>query len=316
MATLSALIGQTVGTNGELHVVRLLGAGAMGEVFEGVDRDGRRAAIKFLNDRCASDPHVRARFRREVEISIRVDSPYVARIVMVGDHEGRPWIAFEFLDGEPLDVRLRRVRTLWPEEARWVVAHVLEGLRAAHALGVIHRDIKPANIFLEAGVDRARVLDFGISKIEKRRAGSASSNLTGADTTLGTLEYMSPEQLRNASDVDGKTDLYAVGVTAFRALTGRLPFDGRTKMEIVAFKYDRPPLSLALATGAAWPDAFEAFFVSALARDPSVRISSANEMLARWRSLFSDKIDAALGDSSPQSAPGSVDSATDVGVTK
>ncbi len=275
-----SLIGRAVG-EGAYRIESFIGRGGMGEVYVGVDEDGDRVAIKFLSEGLLENEEVRARFRREARIAAEIESPFVAQIAMAGVNHDRPWIAFELLEGESLEARLHREKKLTFATVSRIIDNVLEGLRAAHAVGVIHRDIKPGNIFLER--DRACVLDFGISKVVSLAHNMTSTGLTGIDVALGTPAYMSPEQLVSARDVDARTDVYAVGVVAFRALAGVLPFTGRTKMELLAFKQNREARSLQAVTATEWPAEIEEFFASTLRRQRAERLSTIDATLAAWR---------------------------------
>src|SRR5262249_5334026 len=169
-----------------------------------------------------------------------------------------------------------------------IIDDVLQGLVAAHTAGVVHRDLKPGNIFLERTgredrPDRAKILDFGISKLTRREDGEPT--LTAFDATLGSFAYMAPEQVRGAARAAERADIYAVGAVAFRALSGRLPFEGQTAAVLVAMKLDRNAPSLAEATGERWPAGIERFLERALERKREKRFATGAEALAAWRSI-------------------------------
>ncbi len=293
-----SLLGQVVG--GQYKVRRLIGSGGMGDVYEADGpKAGEKVALKILHERAAQDPDLVARFQREATIASQVKSPYVARILGAGkDRSGRLWIAFERLTGEPLDDRLRREHYLGFSEVAPIVDDSLQGLEAAHKAGVIHRDIKPANLFIEkrkltpreihAGEseERTRILDFGVSKIRSRgNKPKTEPSLTAFDATLGSFAYMAPEQVRGSARVDERADLYALGAVAFRALSGRLPFEGTNALTLIALKLDREPPSLASATGDEWPVVIERFLERMMARDRERRFETAGEALAAWRKV-------------------------------
>jgi serine/threonine protein kinase len=167
---------------------------------------------------------------------------------------------------------------------------VLLGLQAAHFAGVLHRDIKPANVFLERGEGgvRACILDFGASKYRPPAGTVTSQHLTTARETLGTINYMPPEQFKGAARVDARADLYAAGVVAFKLLTGTLPFLEGTRGAVMQAKVRGQPLSLEQATEAVWPQKLEGFLRCALARAPEERFQNARAMVTAWR----DAIDA------------------------
>jgi serine/threonine protein kinase len=262
---------------------RFLARGGMGEVYEAVDErsPGERVAIKVLHLEFARDAEWCGRFRREAEVATAIVSPYVARLWRAGkNREGRRWMAFELLVGESLDACLKREGRLPFAEVAWMLEHALRGLHAAHSAGVIHRDIKPGNLFVERDPRTLRVLDFGIAK--RIRIGTASSGLTGAETTLGTPSYMSPEQLVNPGAIDARADLYSVGLVAYRALAGRLPFDARNLGAIVEAKHAGDLPSLTRVSGVTWPDAVEGWLRTATATRAEDRFATAEAARSAW----------------------------------
>ncbi len=263
----------------------------MGEVWAASSPPGRRVALKVLLDKAARKPDLVARFEREARIAERIKSPFVCELVDCGrTAEGELYIAFELLQGESLADRLRRENDLPFSEVGSVVEDVLSGLVDAHAVGVIHRDLKPGNIFLEKFPDdteRAKVLDFGVSKVVRPAFGDERS-LTAFDATLGSFAYMAPEQVRGAARADERADIYAVGAVAFRALAGRLPFEGTTASMLLAAKLDQEAPSLSFATGVQWPAGIERFLARALARDRKARFANVAEALDAWRELAVD----------------------------
>jgi serine/threonine protein kinase len=283
------------------RVTRLLGRGGMGEVWSArSDRDGSEVAIKVLLARAAAKPDLVRRFEREARITGAIDSVYVCKLLDIGEStEGAPLLVFEHLRGESLADRLKREQYLPLSEVGPIVDDVLQGLVAAHAAGVVHRDLKPGNIFLERlgdaggpvsdaqGADvrheRAKILDFGISKLLRRE--EAEPTLTAFDATLGSFAYMAPEQIRGAARADERADLYAVGCVAFRALAGRLPFEAATAAALVAMKLDRPAPTLEMATSEKWPVGIERFLERALARRREERFATATEALSAWRAI-------------------------------
>ena len=278
---------------GDIHagytIVRLLGRGGMGEVWAAEGPDGERVAIKVLLARAAVKPDLVKRFEREARIASAIQSPYVCKLLDVGrTDEGNTLLVFEQLTGESLSERLKREQYLPLSEVGTILDDVLQGLAAAHASGVIHRDLKPGNIFMEhLGLpdrrERAKILDFGISKMNRSR--KEEPTLTAFDATLGSFAYMAPEQVRGAARADERADVYAVGSVAFRALAGRLPFEGSTAAVLVAMKLDRPAPSLAEATGEKWPSGVERFLERALDRQRENRFASALEALEAWRQI-------------------------------
>lgn len=291
-----SLVGTTLG--GVYKVRRLIGSGGMGEVYAAEGKSGERVAIKVLHDKAAQDKDLVARFHREAAIAAQVSSPHVAAILGAGkDRDGRLWIAFELLSGEGLDERLRREHYLSFAEVAPVVDDALQGLTAAHREGVVHRDIKPANLFIEKrrlsareiaddeSEERTRILDFGVSKIRAPKGQKSEPSLTAFDATLGSFAYMAPEQVRGSARVDERADLYALGAVAFRALSGRLPFEGQNALTLIALKLDREPPTLSSTTGDEWPASIERFLAKMMARERERRFANAPEALAAWRKV-------------------------------
>jgi serine/threonine protein kinase len=291
-----SLVGQSLG--GIYKMRRLIGSGGMGEVYAAEGRSGEKVAIKVLHDKAAQDKDLVARFHREAAIAAQIKSQHIANILGAGkDRDGRLWIAFELLSGEGLDERLRREQYLSFAEVAPIIDDALQGLAAAHRAGVIHRDIKPANLFIEKrrltareiaadeSEERTRILDFGVSKIRSPKGRHSEPSLTAFDATLGSFAYMAPEQVRGSARVDERADLYALGAVAFRALSGRLPFEGANALTLIALKLDREPPTLSATTGDEWPGSIERFLSKIMARDREKRFANAPEALAAWRKV-------------------------------
>jgi serine/threonine-protein kinase len=266
---------------GKYRLSRLLGRGGMGSVWEGLHEHlGTRVAVKFIDSEHVASDDVRQRFVNEARAAARLRSKHVVQIYDqgVGD-DGRPYIVMEFLGGEPLDSRLDRELRLAPSEVSRIVLHVARALSRAHESGIVHRDLKPENVFLvldeEDDTDIAKVVDFGIAKFTDKTASGSSSTRTGA--VLGTPQYMSPEQARGLRTVDHRTDLWALGVIVYRALTGVLPFKGEAVGDLlVNICTGEPPVPSSLVPDV--PLGFDAWVRRALAREPSDRFQSAAEM--------------------------------------
>ena len=275
-------------------MTQLLGRGGMGEVWAAADPDGgREVAIKVLLPNAALKPDLVARFEREAKVTAAIESEYVCKLLATHrDDSGAHLLVFEKLDGESLSERLKRELYLPFAEVGPIVADALQGLAAAHRMGVIHRDLKPGNIYLEWTDDperreRAKILDFGISKLTRKDKGMRDEpSLTDFDATLGSFAYMAPEQVRGAARVDERADIYAMGAVAFRALAGRLPFEGTNAGMIIALKLDRPAPSLSDVTGDRWPAGLERFLAVVLQREPEGRFPNATEALDEWRRVL------------------------------
>jgi WD40 repeat protein/serine/threonine protein kinase len=203
------------------RVLRLLGQGGMGIVFHAEDIQLRRpVALKVMRPSLAASGVARQRFSREAQAAAAVVHDHIVSIYQVGEDRGAPFLAMPLLQGESLEDRLRRVDKLSATQALRIGRETAEGLAAAHVRGLIHRDIKPANIFLEAGSDRVKIVDFGLA-----RAAGDDARLTHTGAIMGTPAYMSPEQARGQA-VDGRSDLFSLGCVLYRACTGVVPFKG------------------------------------------------------------------------------------------
>jgi eukaryotic-like serine/threonine-protein kinase len=213
---------------GKWTLERLLGYGGMAAVYVGVHKIGRRAAIKILHPDIAENKQIARRFEQEAHAVNRFTHPGAVAILDVDvSEDGAPFLVMELLDGEPLSARVERAAIDVAEVVR-LADELLDVLAAAHASGIIHRDIKPDNLFVLRN-GQLKVLDFGIAQM---RAGAPKSMYTALGTTIGTLTYMSPEQVAGR-EIDGRADLFAVGCTMFRILSGRSPHQGETDLELM-----------------------------------------------------------------------------------
>ncbi|HSC85717.1 MAG TPA: serine/threonine-protein kinase [Polyangiaceae bacterium] len=273
-------IGDTV--DGKYQIVRLLGEGGMGAVYEGLNtRIHRKVAIKVLHGNVASSADAVQRFEREAQAAGRIGSKHIVEVLDLGDlPNGDRYMVMEFMDGQSLADRIRDRGHLTPQELYPIAVQLLDGLAAAHAAGIVHRDLKPDNVFLlptgKDGTDFVKILDFGISKFNSL-GGEFSMTRTGA--VMGTPYYMSPEQAKGARDLDQRTDIYAAGVILYEALSGRVPFNAETFNELL-FKIvleDAPPLASIL------PDVNPAFVEvvqKAMSRDLNQRFQTASDFKA------------------------------------
>jgi len=257
----------------------------MAHVFAATDITGQAppVAIKVVS-RMNQDETLMARLHREVEAAARIKSEYVPHVFEVSDTDEREmYFVMERLVGEPLSQRMRDRGALPWSEVLQIGNDVLRGLIDAHTAGVVHRDIKPSNVFLalKNGRVRAMVLDFGVCKTD----GVDAERLTGTGEAIGTVAYMAPEQIRGASKVDDRADLYAFGVLVFEMICGRLPHDGPSQMAILASKLENAPARLGDCAQVVVPEGLDAVVAKALARNPKDRFASAQELLKAWRKL-------------------------------
>src|SRR6266850_4489814 len=215
-----------------------IGRGGMGVVYRARDEKlKRRVAIKVLPPELAFQSDIRARFSREAETAARLSHPHIVPIHTVGEGNGVAYIIMGYVDGESLGARLKRRGQLPAEEARRIMKETADALSAAHAHAVIHRDIKPDNILLEGTRGRVMVTDFGIAKA---LSSSSGATLTGVGVAIGTPAFMSPEQAAGEREIDGRSDLYSLGVVAYQMLTGALPFNAPSVAGILMKQITEP----------------------------------------------------------------------------
>jgi serine/threonine-protein kinase len=271
---------------GHYEVTELLAKGGMGCVYAGVDPSrGRKVAIKILNASLSEDPTVVRRFMQEAHAINQIGHPNVVDIYSLGQlATGQPYIVLEFLKGQTLASRLDREPPLRVVDALAMMIEVCDALGAAHGRGIVHRDVKPDNIFLtetEEGRRVAKLLDFGLAKRLVSNTGFDEPH-TGLGVALGTPLYMTPEQCRGEA-VDGRTDVYALGLILFEMFTGQHPFMRPTLPEILnAQLTEKPPRSEALA---ALPRQLEELILACLEKDPEARPGGVHLVRDRLRAI-------------------------------
>ncbi|HEY6559996.1 MAG TPA: protein kinase [Polyangiaceae bacterium] len=263
---------------GKLRVIRLLGTGGMGAVYE-VEHEltKHRRAMKLLHGPMARVPSVVQRFLREASAAGRIGNPHIVETFDAGQLEsGEPYIVMELLKGSSLEHLLHEKQQLSVFEALEIIRQACDGIQTAHDAGIIHRDIKPENLFI---LDHERlfvkILDFGISKFDPTRTGNF--NLTNEGTALGTPYYMPPEQARGETTLDVRADVYALGVVLYECLTGRKPFVAETLPHLAVLIHEGKYTSL-LQLRPDVPAALAALVARAMSTDPEQRFPTARAM--------------------------------------
>jgi serine/threonine-protein kinase len=270
------LIGQLIADR--YQILSLIGEGGMGRVYlaEHV-RMGRKSAVKVINPALATTADAISRFNREAANACKINHPNVAQVYDFGEMaDGTLYLAMEFIDGETLDAVVAREGSLPPRRAAQIAKQIADALYAAHHLGIIHRDLKPENVMIARhldGTDWVKVVDFGIAKTIQRD-GAGSQTVTTAGVSLGTPEYMSPEQLAG-DKLDHRTDVYSLGLLLFNMLTGQLPYPKLTSKETLVRRLTSRPSTLSeVSPDRRWPSGLQAALDRAIAPEVADRYDS------------------------------------------
>src|SRR5258706_680144 len=296
--------------DGKYRIVRLLGEGGMGAVYEGENmRIHRRVAIKVLHAGVAATGEAVARFEREAQAAGRIGSEHIVEVLDLGNlPSGDRYMVMEFMDGDALSTRIRNRGRLTPSECYPILHQLLEALSAAHGAGIIHRDLKPDNVYLLKSrggkADFVKLLDFGISKFNQL-SGDSGFSMTRTGAVMGTPYYMAPEQAKGSRDLDHRVDLYAAGVILYEAITGEVPFNADTFNELlfkIVLEAARPVEQIVPNIDAN----FAAIVNKSMAREPGARFQSAREFqqtLEQWAAGAGPQLAASLGAPAQMVAP-------------
>jgi eukaryotic-like serine/threonine-protein kinase len=305
---LNIVIGSTVA---HYKILSTLGSGGMGVVYEAEDiKLGRHVAIKFLPEDEAESASLE-RFEREARAASSLNHENICVVYESGEHNGRPYIAMELLEGQPLD-RLLTAGALPLDQLLDFAIQIADALDAAHSRHLIHRDIKPGNIFITSR-QRVKVLDFGLAKLsqtstlETEAGNTGGSQLTTPGSAVGTIAYMSPEQARG-DELDGRSDLFSFGTVLYQMATGALPFEGKTSAVIFHAILEKTQVS-PIERNAAIPEKLDEIINKALEKEPEMRYQTAAEMRGDLKRLRRDSSSGRTRAAHPSSASGSVPAA-------
>jgi serine/threonine protein kinase len=275
------LIGKPV-DNGEYVIVDRIGSGGMGSVYKAEQPSmNRMVAIKVLHSRFATRDDLVARFRREARAMSQLSHPNTARVYKYGAlDDGAVYFVMDYLEGRNLAAEVRENGPMQAERALHVMVQVCGALEEAHRAGIVHRDLKPENVFLTkqgGSADFPKVLDFGLAKMSEKQMGRGSMMFTQQGMVFGTPEFMSPEQAQGEA-LDQRSDIYSLALILYELITGKLPFDAKTPLDIMKAHVRDPPIALSqrVPDKPFWPE-LDAVMAKALAKTPDERYATAEE---------------------------------------
>jgi serine/threonine-protein kinase len=269
---------------GKYRVEHILGRGAMGSVWFATHTSlGHAVAIKFIHPELARSAQARRRFETEAKAAAKLKSRHVAQVYDHGVSDtGQPYIVMEFLEGHSLESVIEKRGALPPQEVLVIIEQAARALESAHRAGVVHRDLKPDNIMLATEPDAkpygytVKLVDFGIAKVLSDEAAGSSGGATHAGAVVGTPHYMAPEALTGSSPVGPRSDVWSLGACAYKAMIGKIPFDGDAIGDIV-IKVCVSPLPVPSTERGGLPNGFDVWFAKACHRDPFQRFASATQ---------------------------------------
>ena len=294
---------------GRYEAVQVLGEGGMGRVYLARQADlGREVVVKVMHDHIAADPKFRERFARETMLMARFQHPYAVTLydASLNDPQG-PCIVMEYIKGVTLDTLLQKNGRLSPQRVGRLLGQLCEVLQAAHAAGIVHRDLKPANLMIvdpDTPYELLKVMDFGLAKLLAHDPSHPKVTVTNTEFAVGTPGYMCPEQARG-EEMDNRGDLYSVGIILYEVLTGRLPFAGKSTMDVLLAHAteEPPPFSYVGASGLV-PPGIERLVQSCLAKNPAHRPANARELAEHYEAAVAESAAGGLpGGSNNGTAP-------------
>ncbi len=280
---------------GQFHVLEKIGSGGMGAVYKAEQPEMRRfVAIKILHKRYLARKDLVTRFKREARAMSHLSHPNTARVFLYGQlDDGACYFVMEYLEGRNLAQTVRKEGPMDPTRAINIMVQTCGALEEAHRAGIVHRDLKPENIFLttQGGIeDFPKVLDFGLAKISERQMRPGSLILTQEGMVFGTPEFMSPEQARGET-LDGRSDIYSLGVILYELLTGKLPFDAAQPMEYIQRHIKEPPIPLhERAPDREFPPGLSEVIERSLAKDLNARFQTAAEFAEALKDVARGKL--------------------------